>query len=257
MSVSIVVLIVGAIFLAIGLIGGGIKIGVKEGEASIPTMKPTARILSSIIGIGFIAFGLWRDVNPPNTSLPVATESTSSLSVPAPLDTSTPIPTPAPTFTSTPACPYQEKTDHETIVNLIQAEAEASNTKSIAIMQTIFAPDAIFYDDAPDPPKSWAGPLARYKDDLFAYTDLKDEEHFDILPVGPGIAGNMAWYTSGSKGFYRINGGVWTEFFNGSLVSTPPTQYGSEHWILKKNSIGCWTIIQMEFDAGHEEFPPK
>ncbi len=177
--------------------------------------------------------------------------------VPAPLDTSTPISTPAPTFTSIPACPYQGKTDHETIVNLIQAEAEASNTKSIAIMQTIFAPDAIFYDEAPNPPKLWVGPLARYRDDLFKTTDFKDVEHFDILPVGQGIAGNMAWYTSGSKGFYKINGGEWQAFSNGSLVSTtpPPTAHGSEHWILEKNSAGCWAIMQMEFNAGHIPFP--
>jgi hypothetical protein len=72
MGFSVVVLIVGAVFAAIGLIGGGIKLGFKEGVASIPTMNPMTRILSFGIGAVFIAFGLWREVSPPNTSLPAA-----------------------------------------------------------------------------------------------------------------------------------------------------------------------------------------
>ena len=64
MSLSIVVIIVGAIFLAIGLIGGGIRIGVKEGEASIPTLSTTTRLLAFIIGAGFILFGIWQELNP-------------------------------------------------------------------------------------------------------------------------------------------------------------------------------------------------
>jgi hypothetical protein len=190
----------------------------------------------------------------PLTSTPAFT-STSDL-------TSTPTFTSTPSFTSTPtfgpvpyACPYQGGTDNETIVGLIQAEAIASNTKDISIIQAIFDPDAIFYDFAFEPTKSWNGPLARYADDLFTTTDFKNVEHFDILPVEPGISGDTAFYTSGSKGYYRINGADWNKFFNGSLESKPSTQYGSEHWILKKNSSGCWAIVQMEFNAGNEKFP--
>jgi hypothetical protein len=146
-------------------------------------------------------------------------------------------------------------TDDGTIVGLIQAEAIASNAKDISIIQAIFDPGAIFYDFASDPAKSWNGPLARYQDDLFSITDFQNMEHFDILPVKPGISGDTAYYTSGSKGEYRIDGGDWNRFFNGSLVSRPSTQYGSEHWILKKNSTGCWSIVQMEFNAGEERFP--
>ncbi len=102
MSVPIVAVIVGAIFLVIGLIGGGIKIGVKEGEASIPTLNLTTRILSFIIGTGFIVFGLWRDVNPPNTvSTPLPTQ-TSAVSTEAPVVTTTfPASTPWPVPLST------------------------------------------------------------------------------------------------------------------------------------------------------------
>lgn len=74
MSVSAVVFIVGAIFLIIGLVGGGIKIGVKEGEASIPKMNTFGRILAFVIGLGFIGFGLWRDLYPPLSAfIPTAT----------------------------------------------------------------------------------------------------------------------------------------------------------------------------------------
>jgi hypothetical protein len=157
-------------------------------------------------------------------------------------------------------CPYQGAGDNETIVNLIQAEAIASNARDVKIMQSIFASDAIFYDYATpplNPPKKWVGPLARYKDDLFKSTEFKQVEHFDILPVGSGIAGDMAWYTSGSKGFYRFSGGQWQPLSNGSLVSInpPATPFGSEHWKLQKNHAGCWVIIEMDFNAGHIKFP--
>jgi hypothetical protein len=62
MSTSVIAIIVGAAFLGIALIRGGIRIGVKEGEASIPTLKPLARVLAFLIGAGFIVFGLWREV---------------------------------------------------------------------------------------------------------------------------------------------------------------------------------------------------
>lgn len=183
--------------------------------------------------------------SPTTTPTPTATPTLT----PTTTSTSTPTPTPTPT------CPYEGETDNETIVNLIQAEATAANTKSITITQNIFSPDAIFTDYAQKPPKTWYGPLARYGDDLFKFVDFKEVEHFDILPVGQGIAGNMAWYTSGSKGFYKTSGSDWQEMFNGSLVSTPPTEFGSEHWTLTKNRVGCWVITQMDFNAGLIPFP--
>ncbi len=164
----------------------------------------------------------------------------------------------SPTSTFAPTsyiCPFQGQTENETISNLIESEADASNTKDLSTILIIFAPNASFYDYAQSPTKTWVGPNTRYKDDLFQTTELRRVKHFDILPVGLGIDGNTASYTSGSKGSYRNDEGNWTDFFNGSLISTPSTKYGSEHWILKKNTNGCWVIIQMEFDAGHIQFP--
>ena len=91
MSFSVVVIIVGAVFLAIGLIGGGIKFGVKEGEASIPALNPITRILAFVIGIGLIVFGIWQESHP------------SAQVLPAPTSTSTPaIATETPTATLVP-----------------------------------------------------------------------------------------------------------------------------------------------------------
>src|SRR6266498_4974554 len=72
------------------------------------------------------------------------------------------------TFTPTQyICLYQGQTDNQTILNLIQEEATAVNTKNLDIILAIFDPDAIFYDGASAPPKSWNGPAARYDNDLF------------------------------------------------------------------------------------------
>jgi hypothetical protein len=198
------------------------------------------------------------DPTPTSTLPPAATDT------PAPTATftleptipSTPTSTSVPTDTPAPVvCPYQGATDDETIDALIRAEAVAVNTKDLAIIQAIFDPEALFYDFGSHTPETWNGPLARYQEHLFPTTDFQDLERFDILPVGPGISGDTAYYASGSKGYYRAVGGDWKKFFSGSLVSKPSTPYGSDHWILKKNSSGCWGIVQMEFNAGDEQFP--
>ena len=173
--------------------------------------------------------------------------------------THTPQPTITPVPTITPTqfiCPFQGQTDEETIVNLIQAEAIAVNTKDLNIIMTIFAPNAAFYDYALVPPKEspeeWIGPDDRYEKVLFRTTEFREVEHFDIYSVGSGIDGNPAYYISGSKGSYRIGGEEWRNFNN---PSTPSTQYGSDHWVLQKNNNGCWVIIRMDFNAGHIKFP--
>lgn len=68
MTFSVIVLLIGAVFLAIGLIGGGIKVGVKEGEASIPQLSQVTRVIAFIIGLGFIIFGIWSEIKPTATS---------------------------------------------------------------------------------------------------------------------------------------------------------------------------------------------
>jgi hypothetical protein len=172
---------------------------------------------------------------------------------PSPSATSTEIP---PTLTATPyICPYQGKTDEETIVNLIKAEADAVNIKSLDIILAIYSPNAIIYQYDTEPPKIWNGPVDRYGN-LFTTTTFKDVEHFDILPAVPVLAGETeAYYTSGSRGSYRTEGGDWIPFNNGSLISPTPTQYGSDHWTLKKDEKGCWLIVKMDFNASHIKFP--
>lgn len=186
--------------------------------------------------------------------LPTSSEIPATIHTP----TSSSTPSQTQTLTPTPLCPYAADTDDETIQALIAAEAEAVNRKSIDIILAIFSSDAVFTDYAVpsgQPPHTWFGPIARYKDDLFKNTDLSDVVNFDILPAGPGILGDTAYYTSGSKGSYR-SGDKWVTFFNGSKVGEDSTPYGSNHWTLHRNSNGCWVIARFDFNAGHIPFPP-
>jgi hypothetical protein len=186
---------------------------------------------------------------------PIATQSATLK--PSPTKSVTVGPSSIPTLTVTPfVCPYQGQTDDQTIINLIQAEASAVNMKDLAILLTIFSPDAVINQQDTDPVKNWKGPVDRYEDDLFVDTKFKDVQHFDIQPVVPVSASDtIAYYTSGSRGSYQKKGEDWTPFFNGSLVSPTPTQYGSDHWFLKKDEKGCWVIVRLDFNAGHVKFP--
>jgi hypothetical protein len=172
------------------------------------------------------------------------------------LSTETPQPsfTPSLTITLTQRdCPYRGKTEHDTIINLIQAEATAVNNKDLQIILEIFSPDAEFHDYQNNPSKKWEGPISRYRDDLFVHTNFNGAEHFDISPVEPGIDDGTAYYVSGSRGSYRGDGDQdWMPFNNPSLSSSP---YGSDHWVLQKDGNGCWVIVRMEFNASHVKFP--
>jgi hypothetical protein len=193
-----------------------------------------------------------------NFTIPIYTPAPTPTPTYTPTPTPTPTDTPTPTVTPTPTsvCPYQGKTDDETIKNLIQAEAEAYHEESMAIIQSIFSPDAIIVDNAATPlPRTWLSPIERYQNDIFPNTDLKGVVHFDILPAGQGIAGDTASYTSGSHGYYRSSPEAqWTYFFNGSKLPPNSTSYGSDHWRLKKIN-GCWAITEFEFNSGHVPFP--
>ncbi len=153
------------------------------------------------------------------------------------------------------ACPFEADTDAETIVRLIRAESEAVNCENISIIQAIFAEDAIIRDAANG--NEWHDPMARYQT-LFANLDFRDLTHFDILPAGPGITETVAYYISGNNGQYKGGGGKWQDIYNGSTLDHlgPPTQYGSDHWTLQRNSAGCWVITEFTFNAGHIPFPP-
>jgi hypothetical protein len=210
-------------------------------------------IVIAIIGvIGVISAALIPEIGDFKIEkLHQAETQTSLTSIP----TQTPVQTPTPTYTPTPTpvvCPYQGVTDDDTIRALIMAEAVAVRNKNMKIINDIFDHDAIFYDYTADPAKIWPGVDARYAKDLFIWVNFKDAEHFDVRPAGSGILGDVATYTSGSQITYQVNGGAWVEQTNGSSKTT---QYGSEHWILKRNENGCWVITQMEFNAGHVRFP--
>jgi len=208
-----------------------------QAEATVRSSIITARavtigaILTAISGITIAIIGLINTLPKPEQNSPL-----SPIFVP----TSTPY-----------RCPYKSQTDHETIIKLIEAEAAAVNTKDAGIILAIFAPDAVFHDHASAPSKEWNSPIKRYQDDLFKTMEFQSVDHFDISLAE--IIGNTAYYTSGSKGYYRVGNGDWVEMLNGSLTST---QYGSEHWVLQKNTNGCWVIVQMDFNAGHIKFPP-
>lgn len=228
---------------------------VPEGEFTVRTRENTSGgEISKLVWRITLNLSVTIPTTTPTPLLPPSTEIPATTHTP----TSTPTPFHTPTLIPTPPCPYAAGTDDETIRALIAIEAEAVNRKSIDIILTIFSAEAVFVDNAVpagQPPRTWFGPLARYKDDLFMNTDLRDTSHFDILPAGPGIVGDTAYYTSGSKGSYR-SGDNWEPYFNGSKVGEEPTLYGSDHWTLRRDSNGCWAIVRLDFNAGHVPFPP-
>jgi hypothetical protein len=153
-------------------------------------------------------------------------------------------------------CPYQADNDMNTIKRLIEAEAEAVNIENISIIHDIFAPDATIHDKD-NTPEDFPPPITRYNK-LFAETDYRDAEHFDIEEK---VIGAVAYFTSGSRGEYRVGSGDWMKYCNGSSgpgsTYCSPTDYGSDHWTLQKNSFGCWEITEFSFNAGHVPFPPQ
>jgi hypothetical protein len=183
-----------------------------------------------------------------------------SISVSTQTPTQTLTLTPTSTYTSTPTpivCPYQGKTDDETIVALIQAEAVAAQNKDMETLNKIFAAGAVLNDQA-------NGKYGLSVEERYQETKVQDARHFDILLKERDVPGQTVYYTSGSEGYYfDTSSGKWIYYFNGSTVLATPaisptstkTQYGSEHWTLKKNDNGCWVIIQMDYNAGHVPFP--
>ena len=184
---------------------------------------------------------------PAVTPTPPLTHTPTSTSIPS----TTPTSPPSPSLTPTPTCPYQGSDDEETFVNLIRAEAEAVNLESMETINKIFAPDALFYDVKEG--KSWLSPKDRYQNDLFLNANSFNVEHFGIVSVGRGENGEIVYYVSGSSGSYFDKNGGPFSYYNGAKGETT---YGSDHWAFRRNSPGCWVIIQLEFNAGDDPFPP-
>ncbi len=145
-----------------------------------------------------------------------------------------------------PKCPYQDVSDSITLVNLINAEAEAVNRKDMTTLEKIFAPNARIRNRVSDKNASekkleWTSPQAYYRDFLFVTTTVTSALHSNIEEAGQGIGSAEAWMTSASSGYA-----------NGSPYDNPP---GSDHWRLNKNQNGCWVIAEFDFNASHIPFP--
>jgi len=213
-------------FLGIGLI---------VGLVSMTLLNPRIRLFLTV------AFG---------TTTPTATFTPSPTNTPVPTSTSVPVNTPLPVVpvipTPRPPCPYQASTDAGTIVALIKAEEKAVLTEDIAIVRAIFAPDATIRDAARG--DSWDDPVARYET-LFANTDFIEAVHFEIQPADPGIAGNVAYYTSGSKVKFRSVDDL-------SKIHEFENEGCSDHWTFGRDTNGCWVIIDFTFNACLVPFPP-
>ena len=226
---------------------------VKGHRIDIRVWGGLAVILAAVIGIVATATPVLISISATETA--EAKQTALALSATA-LPTSTPAAsvTSAPTWTPTlPAvsCRFQGFDDDATIQKLIQEEAIGTNARDLEIMQTIFAPNAIFQDKVSS--KMWIGPVERYENDAFKNAIFKGVTHYGIQPVGAGVSGNTATYISGSRGSYSPVGSQ--QSFTFDNPSIPGTRYGSDHWTLKKDAAGCWSITNFDFNAGAVEFP--
>ena len=147
-----------------------------------------------------------------------------------------------PVAVSTPTCPYHANTVTETLISLIHAESQAANNDDLALIDQIFAPDALILRG--DTGEYWDNPRAYYEP-TFQALDFRDAEHFDIHIIE--ITDQMAWCTSGSRGYYGPSGTTPTEPYDNPNPS--------DHWTFSKDTQGCWIITKFDFNASHIPFP--
>ena len=141
-------------------------------------------------------------------------------------------PTPSPTFQ---VCPYASDNDEAAIARIIQAEAEAVNKEDISIIRNIFDPNAKlrFQGDGTE----WNDPVAYYSEN-FDNADVINSVHFNIQPADQGSTNNTAKFISGSSGTIIFTNGERLDYYN---------ELGKDVWVLKKNSSGCWVIVEFTF----------
>jgi hypothetical protein len=181
----------------------------------------------------------------PATVLPPSPSATYTLDSPP---TRVPTVAPTPTLTPTPVCPYRASTDAESIVSLIDAEAQAVLNEDLSIIQAIFAEDAVIRDATKDDP--FVDPASRYAT-LFTNADYLEIVHYEVQPAGSGITGSVAYFTSGSKGRF-------TSADDPSTVHEFENDPCSDHWTFGRDGAGCWVIINFTFNACHDQpFPPE
>lgn len=137
---------------------------------------------------------------------------------------------------SCPDCPFQGKTDAEIIVKTIAAEGTAVVDEDIALIQQIFAEDAVITDASTK--EVWTRD-DRYST-LFKNTDFGWARQYEFQPDPSRPTGDLKVFTTGSRGRYWNSGtGSWLDYDN---------EPGSNKWTLTKNDCGCWVIVEFTFN---------
>ena len=153
---------------------------------------------------------------------------------------------PTPVEPSPIVCSYpSDYNENESIVWLIEKEADAVVHKDMKRIKEIFADNAkiVDYFDKNNP-VSWSNPIERYQP-LFKDYDFSSAENTDIKAVGSINGGVTQYYISGSHGQYKTNGQTFPPFLNPG---------DANHWTLEQIE-GCWKIIKFDFNASGIKFP--
>lgn len=135
-----------------------------------------------------------------------------------------------------PRCTYQISSDEGTMRRLIEAESDAVNKGDISIIKDIFSSDAIIEDKESN--TKWTDPISHYEK-LFSELVYTSSINYSIKLIK--MAEDEIIFTSSSQGRYtsKINPS------NKEQYNNPP---GSNEWVFKKNSDGCWKIIRFTFN---------
>jgi ketosteroid isomerase-like protein len=131
--------------------------------------------------------------------------------------------------------PYQIRADEEIMTRLIEAEAKAVNNRDICIIRNIFTSDAIIEDVINQ--RRWTDPVAHYESTFqeLSYTNAINYSIKQTSNVRDEVT-----YTSASRGrFINNKNHIPGEYNN------PP---GSNEWVFKKDSDGCWRIIRFRYN---------
>jgi hypothetical protein len=132
-------------------------------------------------------------------------------------------------------CPYAQASDQQTIIAVINAEAEAVLAENLDIIREIFAPYAAITDGATG--DTWSDPVQRYRQ------KFRREIHFEIIHENfrVNVSGNEATVTNDSRG-------AWA-FEATPTQRTPYHSYGGDQWTLRKTGNGCWRIVSFTYNA--------
>jgi|GEM_PF-4168746 len=134
-----------------------------------------------------------------------------------------------------PDCSIKGESDQDIIMKTIEAEGTAVVDENLAMIQKIFAEDAIIIDAT----SGYNLQRDDWYSTLFKNKDFLEAEQFEFHPVSEKTTNDIRLFTSGSRGRYRDEGGV--------------HQYhhepGSNEWTLQKDECGCWVIVKFRFNV--------